>query len=326
MKYKNKGMQLKAFLAILTLLVIVSGCTGGGENLGGNAFIGGTKGLEISFIPDSPPAEAFDSGQRPFDATIQLKNVGEFDINREDIVVKISGLSPNDFGVLPQDMVKRAEEDLAKTQKDPSGTNKLEGGITTVTFANLRYLPVLSGPTTFPVRADVCYKYGTYAETTMCVKENPLNTRESSVCIVNEDKPVDNSGAPIHVTSFKEFGKARDQIGFTFTISQAGTGLIFRPDSDCNAGIESIVDENKVFVNIDTRLPGLKCTGLQGGGDTSGYTVLYGGTGSSSGLARAITCTQPLPDRTTAFLQQVRITLTYDYKEFIREDIVIKHG
>ncbi len=289
-------------------------------------FVGGDKGLAISFLPGSPPDEAFDAGQRPFDVVVQLKNVGEYDVAAENVLLKVSGLSPNDFGVLPQDLVKRPSEPLTKTQKDPTGEPVIEGAITTIDFTNLRYLPVLSGPTTFPIRVDVCYKYGTVSESTLCIKENPLNEREQAVCKVNEEKPVENSGAPVKVTKLKEFAKGRDQIGFTFNIEKVGSGQLFRPGSDCNANSDSIVDENKVFITVDSRLSGLRCSGLQGGSDTAGYAVLYGGTEGSGGLSRAITCTQSLPPRVTAFPQLIRINIEYDYKEFVSTEIVVKHG
>ncbi|TAL53692.1 MAG: hypothetical protein EPN86_04280 [Nanoarchaeota archaeon] len=312
----------RVILALVILSIIAAGC--GNQKQGTSAtFIGGDKGVTLSFVEGSPPDEAFDAGQRPFDVVVQLNNVGEYDVSQNHVLVKVSGLSPNDFGVLSQDLVKRASEPLTKTQKDPNGDTILAGSISTVEFTNLRYLPVLSGPTTFPVRVDVCYKYGTISESTLCIKENPLDERQQSVCKVNEAKTVENSGAPVKVTGLREFAKGRDQVGFTFTIEKTGTGDLFRPESDCNANTDSIVDENKVFVSVDTRLSDLKCTGLQGGSDTSGYAVLYSGSG---GLSRAITCTQGLPPRVTAFPQLVRITLEYDYKDFISKPIVIKHG
>ena len=317
----NKNVLV--FLCLLT--IIAAGCTNEG-NTTGTAFIGGDKGLVISFLPGSPPDEAFDAGQRPFDIVVQLNNVGEYDIPAQNVLLKISGLSPNDFGVLPQDLVKRPAEDLTRSQKDPTGETVIQGAITTTDFTNLRYLPTLSGPTTFPIRVDVCYKYGTKAESTLCIKENPLNEREKAVCVVNEAKPIENSGAPVKITQLKEFAKGKDQIGFTFTVQKVGNGQLFRPGTDCNANTDSIVDENKVFVSVDSRLSGLRCSGLQGGADTSGYAVLYGGTEGGGGLLRAITCTQDLPPRVTAFPQLVRITLEYDYKEFVSREIVIKHG
>ncbi len=317
----------RVLAAVILLSVLLAACNPGGTTTSGTAFVGGDKGLDITFLEGSPPDEAFDAGQRPFDIVVQVKNVGEYDVAQDKVLIKVSGLSPNDFGVLPQDLVKRATEPLTKTQKDPTGDTVLEGSISTVDFVNLRYLPILSGPTTFPIRADVCYKYGTIAESTLCIKENPLNERENAVCKVNEEKPVDNSGAPIKITKLKEFAKGRDQVGFTFTIEKvAKEGEIFKPDTDCNAGTESIIDENKVFINVDSRLDGLRCSGLSGGGDTYGYATLYAGTGGSSGLSRAITCTQTLPPRVTAFPQLVRITLEYDFKDFVNREIVIKHG
>ncbi len=328
LKMRKEHMK-KAWLAltIAVLSIFVYGCTGAGnQSSGASPFIGGNRGLDISFAQGSPPVDAFDGGQSPFDVVVQLNNVGEYDIIQSDTQIKLSGLSPQDFGVSPNDLVKQADDFMDKTKKDPSGTNILGGGLTSVTFSNLKYLPQLNGPTTFPVRVDVCYKYGTNAQSSLCVKENPLDTRSNAVCEVNENKPVDNSGAPIAISSLTEFGKSRTSIGFTFTISQQGSGSIYRRQTKCNAQSTSLVNENKVFVTVNTRMPGLKCSGLQEGTDNSGYTTLYGGTQGSGGLSRTISCTQPLPAGATSYIQNVNINVEYDYKEFISTEMTIKHG
>jgi len=313
------------FLSFAVILIGLTGC-GGTPTETGNTFIGGTKGLEINFLQDSPPDEAFDAGQRPFDVTVMLRNVGEYDVPKESVKAKLSGLSPADFFVPPEEFIKIADEDLTKTTKDPEG-NKIEGTISTITFNNLDYRGILSGPTVFPIRVDVCYKYGTIAESRLCVKENVLNTREKAVCIVTEEKAVENSGAPIHVTLFKEFAKAKDKIGFSFTVEQVGEGSIFKRETNCNAGTVSMIDENKVWVEVNTNVQApLTCSGLIGGGDNYGYFVLFKGDQSAGSLSRTVTCTQELPPTTTAYETLVRIKMEYDYRDFVSKEITIKHG
>lgn len=312
-------------LSFVLIAVALSGCDGTTTKTCGNTFVGGTKGLEVSFLQDSPPDEAFDAGQRPFDVSVQLRNVGEYDLVKERVKAKLSGLSPSDFSVPPEEFIKIADEDLYKTTKDPEG-NMLEGTVSIITFNNLNYIESLSGPTTFPIRVDVCYKYGTVAESKLCVKENLLNTREKAVCTVTEEKCVENSGAPVQVTSFKEFAKAKDKIGFTFKIEHVGSeGSVYKRETDCNAGSLSMVDENKVWVRIE-KPAGVTCSGLIGGTENEGYVVMFKGTESSTSLGRTVTCNLNLPPTTTAYESVVRIILEYDYKEFVSRDIIIKHG
>jgi len=311
-------------LVFLSILVGLSGCNGT-TPVKGNTFVGGTKGLEITFLQDSPPEEAFDAGQRPFDVSVQLRNVGEYDIVKERVKAKLSGLSPSDFSVPPEEFIKIAEEDLYKTTKDPEG-NELEGTVSIITFNNLNYVERLSGPTVFPIRVDVCYKYGTIVESKLCVKENLLNTREKAVCTVTEDKIVENSGAPVQVTSFKEFAKAKDRIGFTFKIEHVGKeGSVYKRETDCNAGTVSMIDENKVWVRVE-KPSDVTCSGLMGGSGNEGYVVMFKGTESSTTLSRTVTCNYDLPPTTTAYESLVRINLEYDYKEFVSKEIIIKHG
>jgi len=310
-------------LSFVLIMIALSGCSGT-TPVKGNTFVGGTKGLEVSFLQDSPPDEAFDAGQRPFDVSVQLRNVGEYDIPKERVKAKLSGLSPSDFSVPAEEFIKIAEEDLFKTTKDPEG-NELEGTVSIITFNNLNYVESLSGPTPFPIRVDVCYKYGTIAESKLCVKENLLNTREKAVCTVTEEKAVENSGAPVQVTSFKEFAKAKDKIGFTFKIEHVGDGSLYKRETDCNAGTVSMIDENKAWVKIE-KPSEVTCSGLIGGAGNEGYVVLFKGTEGSDSLSRTVTCNYNLPPTTTAYESVVRITLEYDYKEFVSKEIIIKHG
>lgn len=318
-------MKRAVTVLFILMLILLAGCNTTNNETTGKTFIGGTKGLEISFLQDSPPDEAFDGGQQPFDVTVELSNVGEYTAPKQWVKAKLSGLSPFDFFVPAEEFIKIPDEDLEMSYKDPDG-NKIEGTKTTITFSNLDYKGLLSGPTEFPIRVDVCYKYGTTAEAKLCVKENLLNTREKAVCTVTEEKSVENSGSPVHVASFKEFAKAKDKIGFTFIIDHVGDGSIFKRETFCNAGSASIVDENRVWININTGPSVAKCAGLTGGGDNYGYVVLYKGTDKSDKLSRPVTCTLDLPPSTTAYETVVKINLEYDYKEFVSKQIIIKHG
>jgi len=158
----------------------------------------------------------------------------------------------------------------------------------------------------------------------VCVKENVMNTRDDAVCKVSEEKPVENSGAPVHVTLFNEFAKAKNKIGFSFKIEHVGDGSIYKRETDCNAGSLSMLNENLVWVNVDVKPSGVTCTGLTGGDATSGYTRLFKGSDSDT-LSKTVTCTQDLPPATTAYTTVARITIEYDYKEFVSKDIIVKH-
>ena len=77
-------------------------------------------------------------------------------------------------------------------------------------------------------------------------------TDPQKVCKANEDKSVENSGAPIHVMSpIKETATGKDKITFTFTIKHMASGQIFdsKQTELCTHGSQY---EDEVFVKVST--------------------------------------------------------------------------
>lgn len=305
----------KKIIALILLIgvLFLAGCkkdtTGGTSQT--DPFIGGTNGLVISFQKDAPPSEVFDSKNFPFDVEIKLKNDGETDVKKEDVVVKISGVSPVDFGLSDADFVKSPTEDMSATKKDAQGT-VLEGVETTVTFSNFMYQEKVAGNINYPIWAKVCYKYGTIAISQLCIKENLLSS-DDKICKVTEKKKAFNSGAPVSVVEFEESARGKDKLGFTFKIQHKVKGDIYKQGTKC---ADNRVNENKVWVNVDTGIPGTECAGLSEGTATSGYVTLYEGE-------KVIRCSQPITS-TTDYVKQVRIDLTYDYLDDISTSIIVK--
>ena len=67
---------------------------------------------------------------------------------------------------------------------------------------------------------------------------------------------------------------------------------------------------------MDTGLPNLRCVGLSS--ETSGYITLMNGK-------RAVTCTQDLDPGRNDFETNVEITLDYNYRDSVQQDVLVKH-
>ncbi len=307
-------MKKIAFIALL--LMVIAGC-GKGESKGtstiSDPFIGGTTGILLSFEQDAPPAEVFDGGDYPFDVVVKLKNEGEYKAVKADAVLTVSGILASEFNKVESDFRKNPSEDIEGKSKD-SANNVQEGLPVFVEFTDLNHAGALSGNIPYTIRADVCYKYGTTVLSQICVKKNNLDNTEG-VCTVNEDKKVFNSGAPVQVTGVKESQRAKDKISFTFTISHKGNGDIFQQGSRCDTSSRSF--EDKIWVEVDSGIPGLECSGLRDGTATTGYVSLYGAD-------KPITCTQTVATNSD-FAKPVNIKLTYDYKDSIETTVLVKH-
>lgn len=312
MKQKFKPVLIIFF--VFAVGILTAGCNGGGPTSSETPFIGGTTGLLMSFMEDAPPIEIYDGGEFTFPVVIKLKNEGEWDIAASDVQIKISGVDPGEFSLQPGDLVNHPEEDLVGTVKDAEG-NVIDGTMVYVEFYGFNYADKLSGNIQLPLRADVCYTYGTKVDSKLCIKEDLYDTNENSLCVVVEEKQAYSSSAPLQVISLKESVRGESKIGFTFTIEHKGNGGIFEKGSVCDT--TGITYENKVWVEVDTGIQGLKCNGLQSGTDSSGYITMYSGT-------RAVTCTQPI-DAVTDYEKVIHITLEYDYKEDINTQLLVKH-
>ena len=309
-------MKKYIFALVVISMLFLTGCGEGGEDsltAGGAPFLGGTSGISLNF-ENSPPAEVFDGGDFPFDIVVKLKNNGEWDVDNEKVKVKISGIRAEQFGLAESDLSKNSPEDLLKMQTDPTG-NLLDSPPVLVEFNNLNHREAITGAElTYPIRADVCYNYGTLAVTQLCVRENILNPQAGGICTINEAKTMYNSGAPIQVTSLTESARSSDKVGFSFTITHSGTGNIYEQDTLCNKESKSF--EDRLYVSVDAGIPGLICSGLSEG--TEGFVKMFGDT-------KTISCTLTIPNPGDYELP-VRIELGYDYESSTSTQILVKHA
>jgi hypothetical protein len=307
-------MKEKNLIILTTILALVflmlSGC--GEKKESGAAFVGGTNGLLVNFIEGAPPSQVFDSGSSPFNIIVELKNDGEHTIPKSEAVVRISGINPSDFGVSPNDLVRNPSEDLEGV-KLVSGS-KVPGTTTQIQFPTMNYRGEVLADTQFPIRAEVCYTYTTKAISKICIKKD-LSDTTASVCKVKEKKQVSSSGAPIQVTSFEQDQAGSDKVRFTFTIEQKGNGDVFEKGSKCYSSVSPYMIMNKVYVEVDTGLQGLKCTGLIGG-DTKGFIVLSSGK-------RVVECVQEVHTETD-FNANVNIILTYDFRNIKETTLTVR--
>ncbi|MBI2139009.1 hypothetical protein HYU13_05440 [Candidatus Woesearchaeota archaeon] len=309
-------MKKQMLMVLAVSLIVLAGCKGGGD--GGTStrsFIGGTQALEFNFVEGSPPKEVFDGGNFPFDATLNIQNKGEFTVNKEKINITLKGFFPGDFN--NPVVNKNPDENMEKSFIDSEG-NIIPGTVTFLTFSNFNFIRKLPANNEFNIRAELCYNYGTTAQGDICILDD-LTQQNDLVCVVNEKKSVDSSSSPIQIENFVENVAGTDKVGFNFEVVQRGSGRVAKIDSSCD---DEEINKDKVWVDIDTELPGLTCSGITDGNATSGFTKLFGGK-------RLIRCTQDtsLPEISGKdFEKKVTINARFDYKEHKEIGILVKHA
>lgn len=308
-------------ILIICILFFVFGCDEEEEEKRApteKAFIGGSRGLDLSFTEGAPPDEVFDVNF-PFSINVKLENVGEWDINNpEDVTLSIIGIDPEDFGKTATFLVKNSPVPMLGAKLDPQG-NVIQGAITNLDFPDLQYVSTVAGKVQFIIRASACYEYGTKANTKMCILEDLLGvTRKSiaeAVCNPNEPKSYENSGAPVKVSNVKQTVMGTDRISLSFEIEHSGQGIVFRKGTECST---AIADKDRVYVKVDTGEPGIQCSGI-GGGSGEGYTQLFSGK-------RSIICTQQLQTARGDFEKPITIILEYGYRQHMDKQLTVKHA
>jgi len=299
-------MNKKTGLVFLTLIfvLLISGCESQ-ETTTSDAFIGGTEGLKAAFLEGAPPPVVYDNGNMPFAVNVMVENLGEHDLTANQARVTIVGVDPSDFN--NANNVLTISDSIDGMSFGPEH-NVVPGNV--------------SGDVNYPFRAEICYQYGTKAQGFLCVKDDLTDsdsTNGDSVCLANEAKMIENSGAPVHVLNLAESAAGSDTISFTFDISHRGSGLVSKMGSWCD---DSIGNKSIVNIIVNTGISEqLDCTQLTGtsNGYASGSVQLFSGK-------RTIRCTQSLGLITSDYEKILNVDLSYDYKKHTSTDVTVRHS
>jgi len=307
-------MKYTPILAILSLALLAACAPEQKVEL--QSFLGGNDAVVVTFTPNSPPSEAYDGGESPFDVEVKLENKGEFNVPLDKARVKITGVRAPEFNLAEENLAKRPDEDLIARSLTTDG-KELPSNPVFVTFPNFNHVGFITGSAlTYPIRADVCTIYQTQAVSKLCVRENILNPIAGGICEINEDKPFANSGAPVQIANVKESARAKDKIAFTFDVKHVGTGAVYEKESTCDKTTRTPAD--RVHLLVETRVPGLTCSQLNPTreGVVEGFRKILDGSST-------ITCTQTVSRGD--YELPLTITLTYDYETTVQTDVTIKH-
>lgn len=330
------------FVLLICFVLLLSACSKkSGAAVGGaprTPFLGGTSGLTITFVEDSPPKEVTDDGSFEFQVLVNLKNDGEFKVPRNDVKLNLVGFDPNDFGQSFEELkdVEPASE-LDSRKRDAEG-NIVDGTTTYAQFPksggffNPGKMP---GNTPFTFRADVCYNYQTQATTKLCILRDMLNIRDDSICrpsgVGTSSRPIYSSSGPVQVQNFRQTVVGKDKISFSFDIVLSGNVDIFwskderKPitfDDGCPKAARARREiENRVGVQI-TEIPedpifsNLQCNGLDGG--STGVVQLISGK-------RSIVCTVELIQDRLDLEKNIGINLKYNVYDNKESQVLVKH-
>jgi len=318
----KKKTELILIISCVISLFIISACGGGVVDTLEDPFFGGTEGIEMEFLDDSPPEEVSDGGEFDFQAILKIINRGEFDLLKQNNHVKVSliGFDSTEFGLTPEEKSGLKEripiDDLIAKKR--IGNDVIDPIETLLTFPENKQFNyggnLIGDSKTFKFRADICYKYQTNSLSEICVLANLINPDKEDVCNPKGSKDVFSSGSPLQINSFRQDIAGNSKIRFSFDIVHSGTGEVFMDDGSVNCPktpAEKRTKENSIKATVKTGINGnLNCVGIGSGTrEVTGKVRLIDGK-------RTITCTQNLEDR-RGFNKEVNIILDFNYHEFI---------
>ena len=301
--------------SLFVILLFIGGCKKATESKAAiGAYVGGDEGLDLSFVEDEPPERVLDADSEQFFITLLLKNDGEFDIDVGETRITLSGIEKNQFQI--GSLTETNKNFINGLEKKREET--LPGGQDEISYT-AKYKPDLNQDFTPTVTASACYAYGTRTLTKLCLRKDIARRSREAECTVDEHKTIENSGAPIQVTSLNEMKGGSNKIRVIFNIENVGEGTVYEKGSFSSGSCsEDMSKEDRLNVEIrPVSSINFKCARL--GGGASGVIKL-----NTEGKA-VVTCeadTSRLQD--TAFEDPLNINLDYVYKERISKALTVE--
>ncbi|MBW3019094.1 hypothetical protein KY329_02840 [Candidatus Woesearchaeota archaeon] len=308
---------MRKIIIFAILAVALFGCeagTTGQEVAISSPFIGGSQGLDFQWFDVRDVV--FDV-KDPFDIVLQVDNKGEWEVGASQAQITLSGINPSDFQQSAANM-KQDFGPIFSTRKTLEG-QVISGEVIYPEFKGFEHASKVAASVQYPLRADLCYDYGTEAISKFCIRENLRNPRAGGICEPTGSKPVYSSSGPIQVQNVMQTVRGTNKIGLTFDVVNVGGGEVYQQQMKCDHNNRAI--KNKVHVKVDSALgtPDCFATSATPGKGTSaseGDVTLYGGK-------KTITC-EMTPTTRADFEQIFTIELRYGYEDTIQTSFTVK--
>jgi len=305
-------------ITILSLFLVIVGCTSTTTTSNPGTFVGGTNGLDLSFISEEPPDTVLDNNQDLFYITVAIENKGEFDIPTNKIISSLSGIPKDDFGISSLDI--KLNRDLPGVSK--SRDKVIMGGEDQLEFGQAKYKYSLNANYNPTLRADVCYLYETDAVASVCLKKNSAAQRDKEdVCAINNaNVDLEVSGAPVQIANVDQRPSGSDAVRLTFdVVKKTTTGEVYAPDTFSNNCRDQEQKKNIIEVEVTSVKPGvpINCGVLSN--SNKGNTKLADNTKSINCIIK----TSGLQE--SAFKTPINIKVSYFYKDAISKNLVVEN-
>lgn len=304
------------FLAVV--LLALAGCDRQPQTVT-SGFIGGTNGIATSLSIESVQAnEVLDAGLENFNINIQLDNLGEYPVKQNEILATITGVDYRSFSLNPAS--QKNIEPVNKIRVDQG--QQLEGGTVILSYP-AQFVDDLPVDQVYDIGANVCYRYQTGATSSLCLRKDATRRGEpNDKCNVDDQLVVGSSAGPVQVTSITQRPTGSNEITFTLTFQNSGTGDVYLPNfvSTSSECLDKPDAKNRFEVSISfpQNRPPVSCPALNDG--NSGTLQLIDGK-------TTLSCkVDTSAEQTTTFTRSPNIRVDYVYKDTVSTQLTVKNA
>ncbi len=306
------------FFALVVFLIVIAGCEIGSDGGKGKDFRTGTKGLVLSFLPDTPPDRSYGDGK--FKVAISIKNDGTTPIENSKGFggnVYLSGFDKNILRFERDPPVDGLNLIGGRTQYDPVGETEIKEFPATLSMGP----NIDSYKTTLMVTS--CYSYETIATPQVCIDPDPYGvTTRQKACRTSSVSLGGGQGAPVAVNRVT-LNPSSEKLRFTIDIENVGGGIVYYKDSqNCDPYSSGLPSKEKDVINVEeVRIANINLL------DFNACKPLTYGKISLIDGRRSIICELDLQSsglsNSPSFVSPMIIRLKYGYSSSITKNIEI---
>ncbi|MBI4095591.1 MAG: hypothetical protein HY438_01885 [DPANN group archaeon] len=304
--------RIFAWALLFAALIAISGCAGQ-QQLQAEGFAGGTEGLQMEFLNNTPPDKVFKDV--PFEIALFLENAGEKSLQPGEVELNFG--NAKNFGISQAQTVKHIPEasEGSLDGKYRVG-NQLVGGGKTITYYDAKYTGILppteKAPVSFSIQA--CYPYETQGISKLCLAKG------TDVCNPLAPREIKSSGAPVQFTEFNELATVSGDeitVRFDFKLENTGGGQAYSTmcEGRGKMGVGEVVVHSLKFGTEDM-LPACKTVNKLGAGDN--WPIKFDKDGVGKG-----TCTFSKKITGGDYQDLVFVDVVYSYDQKIDKEISV---
>ncbi|MGC8885125.1 MAG: hypothetical protein ACP5KK_01340 [Candidatus Nanoarchaeia archaeon] len=233
-----RGLRMICLVCAVIALVALSGCIK--KEKEGEIFVGGTEGLSFSFV--SPEQQVF-AGE-PFNIVLKVQNMGEFEIPSGSINFTLQDANKFDIS---ENTKTNTVNLLGRKIRGEEVIS--EGGTTFITWENANLNPlIITEKQEVPLSIIVKYPYNT-----LTVVPDACTSLSGEICQPTGEKSIKNSGAPIHIKSYKQTvikSGGGVKLKFAFIVENVGSGKVSSDSEFKLENLDSVNITNITFSGI----------------------------------------------------------------------------